>query len=85
MLRTPTPPGGQLSCWLVISIGGRHCGKRLEPIADIPVVIRAPGPVSELECDRVAQRHLLLGGKGSKGSGHGRLGQPWPLTPASTR
>ncbi len=60
----------------VISVGGGHCRKRLQPVGYLSVVIGAPGGVADLECDRVAQRYLSSGSKWCKRRGHGRLGQP---------
>jgi hypothetical protein len=73
-------PGGKscldLQCSLLIGVRGGYCGKRLQSVGDFPVVVGAPGRVSEFECDRVAQSHLSSGGKWGKSRGHGWLGQP---------
>jgi hypothetical protein len=65
-----------LQCSLVIGVRGGYCGKRLQSVGDFPVVVGAPGRVSEFECDRVAHSYLSSGGKWGESRGHGWLGQP---------
>jgi hypothetical protein len=68
--------GLDLECSSVISIGGGYCGKRLQPVGHLPVVVGVSGGVAEFECDRVAKRHLSPRSKWCKRRGHGRLCQP---------
>jgi hypothetical protein len=78
--RTMVAPGCKgsldLQCSLVISVCGRYCGKRPQPVGDLPVVVGASGGVSEFECDRVAQSYLSSSGKWGESRGYGWLGQP---------
>lgn len=67
--------GLDLPCSLVISIGGGCCGKRLQPVGHLPVVVRSSGGVAEFECDRVAQRYLSPGSKWCKRRGDDSLCQ----------
>lgn len=59
----------------MICIGGRHRWKGLEAVGELPVVVRAPGRVAELEGDRTAQSNLSARRQWPKCSRHSGFGQ----------